>query len=75
MGDYLWQILRHICLHIKLYQIPLEHSLFIHVLYVGLCIHNLPLNIHSFPNATLNHGAFSSTLFNMNRLFIAVFYS
>ena len=75
MGDYLWQILRHICLHIKLYQIPLENSLFIHVLDVGRCIHDLPLNIHSFPNATLNHGAFSSTLFNMNRLFIAVFYS
>ena len=39
--DYLWQILRHICLHIKLYQIPLENSLFIHVLDVGRCIHPL----------------------------------
>ena len=64
MGDYLWQILRHICLHIKLYQIPLENSLFIYVLGVGRCTPDFPLNIHSFPNATLNHGAVSSTLFN-----------
>ena len=42
MGDYLWQILRHICLHIKLYQIPLENSLFIYVLGVGRCIHDFP---------------------------------
>ena len=40
------------------------NSLFIHVLDVGRCIHDFPLNIHSFPNATLNHGAVSSTLFN-----------
>ena len=61
----------------KIISNPLENSLliFIHVLDVGRCIHNLPLNIHSFPNATLNHGAFSMTLFNMNWLFVAVFYS
>ena len=40
------------------------NSLFIHVLDVGRCIHDFPLNIHSFPNAHLNHGTVSSTLFN-----------
>ena len=33
----------------KLWQIPLENFLFIHVLDVGRCIHDLPLNIHIFP--------------------------